>query len=71
MHRVSPLKRFKPTDSPAFCTKQVHWAATRPGMYRKGIRSLTMQAQQGSTDRLCSSYFQVTALLEMRLVEPR
>ena len=42
----------------------------RPKMFRKALRHLSLQAQQGSAERLHSTYHQVSAMMDMRLAVP-
>lgn len=49
---------------------QEHLSATHPHVYRKGLRHLATQAQQGSDECLQSPYFQLSTMLDMHLLIP-
>lgn len=49
---------------------QEHLSSTHPHVYRQGLRHLATQAQQGSVDCLQSPYYQLTTMLDIRLLVP-
>ena len=53
------------------CTVQGHYSVSQRQGFCQGVRHLVLQAQQSPGDkRLHNKYLQVTALLNLRFVDP-